>query len=115
MNSSEPRSAAGEPDYRYTLANERTFLAYQRTAIGLVAASLAVFNLLDQDWAPQLLGALLLVAGAVATLGGYLRYRAVERAIRSGDPLPANQTAHLLAIAVLICLVAAALTAVVGA
>jgi putative membrane protein len=113
VTSSEPRSTA-EPDYRYTLANERTFLAYQRTAIGLIAASLAVFNLLDQEWALQLLGALLLVAGAVATLGGYQRYRAVERAIRSGNPLPANHTAHLLAIAVLICLVAASLSAVAG-
>jgi putative membrane protein len=113
--SAEPRSSAGEPDYRYTLANERTFLAYQRTAIGLVAASLAVFNLLEQAWAPQLLGALLLVAGGVATLGGYLRFRGVERAIRSGEPLPVNQTAHLLALAVVICLVAAALSVVIGA
>ena len=115
MPSAEQRPPAGEPDYRYTLANERTFLAYLRTAIGLVAASLAVFNLLDQDWAPQLLGALLLVAGGIATLGGYLRYRGVERAIRSGDALPANQTVHLLALAVVICLVAAGLSVVIGA
>jgi putative membrane protein len=81
----------------------------------LVAASLAVFNLLEQAWAPQLLGALLLVAGGVATLGGYLRFRGVERAIRSGEPLPVNQTAHLLALAVVICLVAAALSVVIGA
>ena len=115
MPSAEARSPQGEPDYRYTLANERTFLAYQRTSIGLVAASLAVFNLLDEQWAVRLLGSLLLAAGAVAALGGYLRYRGVERAMRSGDVLPANQTAHLLAIAVLICLVAAALSVVVGA
>jgi putative membrane protein len=113
--SADPHSPVSEPDYRYTLANERTFLAYQRTAIGLVAASLAVFNLLEPAWAPQLLGALLLVAGGVATLGGYLRFRSVERAIRSGDALPANHTAHLLALAVLICLVAAALSVVIGA
>ena len=115
MPSAEARSPEGEPDYRYTLATERTFLAYQRTSIGLVAASLAVFNLLDEQWAVQLLGALLLAAGAVAALGGDLRFRGVERAMRSGDALPANQTAHLLAIAVLICLVAAALSVVVGA
>ena len=115
MPSADTRSPAGEPDYRYTLANERTFLAYQRTSIALVAASLAVFTLLEDDWANLLLGALLLLAGAVATLGGYLRYRGVERAIRSGDALPANQIAHLLATAVVICLVAAALSVVVGA
>ncbi len=31
-----------EPDYRFTLANERTFLAWQRTALGLLAAAVAV-------------------------------------------------------------------------
>jgi putative membrane protein len=112
---SAEHSPEGEPDYRFTLANERTFLAYQRTSIGLVAAALAVFNLLDAYWAVQLLGALLLVAGAVATLGGYLRYRSVERSIRSGAALKANLAAHVLAVAVMICLVAAALTVVVGA
>jgi putative membrane protein len=113
--SAEAARPAGEPDYRFTLANERTFLAYQRTSIGLVAASLAVFNLLDEHWAVRLLGALLLAAGGVAALGGFLRYRGVERAIRSDDPLPPNHAANLLAVAVLICLVAAALSVVVGA
>jgi putative membrane protein len=31
-----------EPDYRFTLANERTFLAWERTALGLLAAAVAV-------------------------------------------------------------------------
>ncbi|WP_206050984.1 YidH family protein [Nocardioides speluncae] len=99
-----------EPDYRFTLANERTFLAYERTAIGLVAAALAVLHLLDPDWPQRLLGGLLIAAGAVAAVGGYLRFRSVDRAIRAGGTLPANPTAHLLAIAVLICLVAAAIS-----
>jgi len=34
-----------EPDYRFTLANERTFLAWQRTALGLLAAAVAVVHL----------------------------------------------------------------------
>ena len=34
-----------EPDYRFTLANERTFLAWQRTALGLLAAAVAVVQL----------------------------------------------------------------------
>jgi putative membrane protein len=97
-----------EPDYRFTLANERTFLAYERTAIGLVAAGLAVVHLLEEDWGYQLLAVLLLVTGAIAAIGGYLRFRAADTAIRKGDPLPANPSVHLLAAAVLVCLVAAA-------
>jgi putative membrane protein len=104
---------AREPDYRFTLANERTFLAYERTAIGLVAAALAVFNLLDAEWPERALGALLLVAGAVAAVGGYLRFKGVDRAIRDGRPLPANAAAHLLAAAVVVCLVAATLSVLV--
>jgi putative membrane protein len=97
-----------EPDYRFTLANERTFLAYERTAIGLVAAALAVLHLLDSDWPQQALGGLLLVAGGVAAIGGYLRFRSVQAAISDGNDLPANPALHLLAIVVVVCIVAAA-------
>ena len=33
-----------EPDYRFTLANERTFLAWQRTSLGLMAAAVAAVS-----------------------------------------------------------------------
>jgi putative membrane protein len=102
-----------EPDYRFTLANERTFLAYERTAIGLVAAALAVFHLLDDGWPQLLLGALLLVAGAVAALGGYVRFRQVDRAVRAGVALPRSRSVELLAAVVVVCLVAAALSVLV--
>jgi putative membrane protein len=102
-----------EPDYRFTLANERTFLAYERTAIGLVAASIAVFNLLGAHWPERTLGLLLLVAGTVTAVGGYLRYQGNDRAIRAGEPLPANAVAHVVAAAIVVCLLAAALTVVV--
>ena len=36
---SETSADVGELDYRFTLANERTFLAWQRTALGLLAAA----------------------------------------------------------------------------
>jgi putative membrane protein len=100
-----------EPDYRFTLANERTFLAYERTAIGLVAASVAVLQIFE-GWEHTVLGVALLVAGTVASAGGYLRYRAADAAIRAGEPLPTNPAVHLLAAAVLVCLLAAALSVV---
>ena len=37
-----------EPDYRFTLANERTFLAWERTALGLLAAAVAVVQLVPE-------------------------------------------------------------------
>ncbi|MDN5895510.1 MAG: DUF202 domain-containing protein, partial [Nocardioides sp.] len=89
-----------EPDYRFTLAAERTFLAYERTSIALIAAGLAVFHLLDLTWANKVLTGLLLAGGAVSAVGGYYRFREVDKAIRAGEPLPANPSAHILAAAV---------------
>ncbi len=111
--SGQPAGDPIEPDYRFTLANERTFLAYERTAIGLVAAALAVINLLEPEWPEQVLGGMLLAAGAVAAVGGYARFRAVDRALRAGRPLPANPAVHLVALAVVICLIAAAISVLV--
>ena len=102
-----------QPDIRFSLANERTFLAYERTAIGLVAAALAVFHLLEPSWPQKLLGLLLVASAVIAAGGGWLRYRQADRAIREGNDLPAGRTVHLMAAAVLVVIVAAGISVVV--
>jgi len=80
-----------EPDYRFTLANERTFLAWIRTALALDAGGLAVVHLLPPLAAPSvqvLLGAALITLGTVIGAASYLRWRENQRALRNGDPLP---------------------------
>ena len=104
---------ADQPDIRFSLANERTFLAYERTAVGLVAAALAVFHLLDPSWAQRLLGVLLVGSALVAAGGGWLRFRQADRAIREGRDLPAGTTVHVLAAAVVVVIVAAGLSVLV--
>ena len=63
-----------EPDYRFTLANERTFLAWERTALALLAAAVAVAQLVPELTIPgarQVLGVLLAVlATATEEPGG---------------------------------------------
>jgi putative membrane protein len=49
----------------------------------------------------------------VAAVGGYVRYRGNDRAIRAGQPLPAAPVPHVLAAAIVVCLLAAALTVLV--
>ena len=105
--------SAPEPDIRFSLANERTFLAYERTAVGLVAAALAVFHLLEPSWAQRLLGLLLIGSALVAAGGGWLRFRQADRAIREGRALPAGTTVHLMALAILVVIVAAGISVVV--
>ena len=72
-----------ERDIRFSLANERTFLAYERTAIGLVAAALAVFHLIEPSWAQRLLGLLLLASAVVAAgVAGFAFDRPAGRSAR---------------------------------
>jgi putative membrane protein len=104
-----------EPDVRFSLANERTLLAYQRTAIGLIAAAVAVVHFLDDDVLAFSLAGVLLASGGVAALGGYQRYRAADRAIREGRPLPDGQTPILLTVGLAFCLVLAAVYVVIAA
>ena len=91
-----------EPDYRFTLANERTFLAWVRTALGLLAGGVAVRQLVDPfDIANATTALALLAIGCslVLVTGGYLRWVAVQRAIRHGEELPAARLVPMAAAA----------------
>ncbi|OOK72061.1 hypothetical protein BZL30_5643 [Mycobacterium kansasii] len=91
--------AETEPDYRFTLANERTFLAWQRTALGLLAAAVALVQLVPELVIPgarRMLG-VALAALAILTSGmGLLRWRQADRAMRRGLPLPVTPRPHTL-------------------
>ncbi|MCP3422935.1 YidH family protein [Nocardioides pinisoli] len=96
-----------DPDIRFTLANERTFLAWVRTAIGLVAAGVAVFHLFEVTVATTTLSLVLLAAGALSGVAGYSHFRRADRAIRRGETLPTNTvTAVVMTGAVLVAVVA---------
>ena len=97
-----------EPDVRFSLANERTLLAYQRTAIGLIAAAVAVAHFLDDDALALVMACVLLVSGGIAAIGGYLRYRAADRAIREGRALGHGTTPLLISAGLIVGLVVAA-------
>ncbi|MGN6782000.1 MAG: YidH family protein [Marmoricola sp.] len=96
------------PDPRFSLANERTLLAYQRTAIGLLAAAIAVAQFFGSSLTVAVLSVGLVVAALVAGIGGYLRFQAVERAIRKGSDAPASYVAPLMSMITVLCVVAAA-------
>jgi putative membrane protein len=84
------RSIGRDPDPRFTLANERTFLAWNRTALALIGGGLAAGQLLDFDSrAARLVVALPPIAlGLVLALISYRRWEANERALRLDESLP---------------------------
>ncbi|WP_017595216.1 YidH family protein [Nocardiopsis potens] len=103
------KDAGSEPDYRFTLANERTFLAWIRTALALVAGAVAVLHLVPLDWAdtPRLVvGSTLTAMAVVITVYAPLRWRRVQDAMRHERPLPNGLLPLLTALGVaLVCMV----------
>lgn len=91
-----------EPDPRFTLANERTFLAWIRTALALIAAGVALeaFNLPLQPELRLTAAIILLTLGVLAPLLAWLTWGSVERALRQGSPLPGSKVALPLAVGV---------------
>src|SRR6476469_6612128 len=80
------------PDVRFLLANERTLLAWLRTAIALQAGGLAVLQFATKLEARAFIGVGLLLIGAACGLFGLSRYRAADRAIRA-DSCPTRAAA----------------------
>ena len=89
-----------EPDYRFSLANERTLLAWLRTALALLAAGVALdqIDLAGDDRLQQVVAVLLVVLGAVCAAASWWRWARAERAIRRREPLPSSSLGLVLAL-----------------
>jgi len=83
-------------DVRFLLANERTLLAWVRTALAIMAGGLAFsqFSSGENDF----FGVLSVAFGAIMTLFGYARYRIADAAIRNGH-LPTQGTGPFIQVA----------------
>lgn len=93
-------------DARFLLANERTLLAWIRTALAVLAGGIALIQLAGEDARIQnVLGtAVVLLGGFMATVG-YIRFHTADKAIRRGElPTmghePFIQTGGIIVIAV---------------
>lgn len=101
------------PDFRFSLANERTFLAWVRTSLALLAGGVAL-DAVDLDAPAGLqtaLAVVLIVLGLLGAVVSWLRWAATERAMRTHVPLPS--TAPLAWLALVLVVVAAGLVVLV--
>ena len=97
-----------DPDPRFSLANERTFLAWIRTSLALLAgaAALDALDLPLLDAVQYLLAAVLAIGGLTVGFMAWRGWVRTERAMRENTALPANP-------AMLVVLAAVALTGIV--
>jgi putative membrane protein len=79
------------PDTQAELANERTYLAWLRMGLALVAVGVAAEQVLPAEgiiWARQLIGVSLILAGVLTAGLARWRWQMVDRAMRAGRPIP---------------------------
>lgn len=105
------RTVGTDPDYRFTLANERTFLAWLRTGLAFLAGAVALASLVH-DFGPRsvriALTASLLLLSIIVTIGAYVRWDRAERALRESRSLPTDPLPRLVVTGIAIIVAGAA-------
>ncbi|WP_370545114.1 YidH family protein [Herbiconiux sp. VKM Ac-1786] len=103
-----PRAVYGvgsDPDVRFSLANERTALAWVRTGLSLVAGGVALTTLAsfaDLPWVIDVIALVACLAGGALALSALFSWRRAERALRLDLPLPAPVALPWLVIGVVV-------------
>lgn len=100
-----PRSADPDTRARTHLANERTFLAWLRTGLSLVAVGIAAARFLPIDLVPgipyvRLFSVLLVLSGTTMVLYGANRYVTAYRQIETGSYDPAVRAIVTIAVTI---------------
>jgi len=117
VNGRPPEPEDHEPDYRFTFANERTFLAWIRTALALDAAGLAVIGFLPPSplpFAREALALALLGLGTVIAAVSLRQWERNQSALRLDGPIPRSPLVRILATGVVVAAAIALLIALTG-
>lgn len=93
------REEGEDPDPRFTFANERTFLAWIRTSLAIIATGLGIDAVATDlpDWSRRSLSSALIVLGGLLAAASFGRWLRAELAMRNAAPLPVNRLAPVVA------------------
>ncbi|MEY0430509.1 YidH family protein [Providencia rettgeri] len=97
------KTLGNTPDYRFSLANERTFLAWIRTALAFLAGAIAIeqlFQSIEFPWIKLTLTLLLASSSGIIAIMALYRWRQNEIAMRQDKPL--QYTSFLILISLLV-------------
>lgn len=91
-------------DYRFLLANDRTLLAYVRTALALQIAGLGVLQFLTQgtDAIRLTLGSVIVLMGSSLGAAGYHRWLSNDRTIRANAEMQSTRSLPLVVAGVVV-------------
>lgn len=113
----DDQGPTAEVDVRFSYANERTFLAWNRTALALITAGLAVTQLLPPfsfAGGRRLIGLPLIALGVLVAGTSYLQWLHNEAAMRAGRPLPRSYLPMIVAAVIVVAAIAAFVLAAVS-
>jgi putative membrane protein len=109
------RSVGDDPDPRFTLANERTFLSWVTTSLGMLGIGLAVGTIIPgEHFAINLLAVLWILLAAVLSVRALIRWFRMERAIRLNQGLPLSTSIPVVAGAIAVLSVATGVAVVIA-
>lgn len=93
------RSVGTNPDPRFTLANERTFLSWVTTSLGLLGIGLAVGTIIPTEHLSiNVLAVLWILLAAVLAIRAVLRWFKLERAMRLNEALPLSSSIPIVGV-----------------
>ena len=109
------RAVGDDPDPRFTLANERTFLSWVTTSLGMLGIGLAVGTIIPgEHFSINLIAVLWILMAGILSIRALIRWFRMERAMRLNEGLPLSTSIPVVALSLALLSVATGIAVVIA-